>query len=558
MERAGEGSEILDVAIVGAGISGLYTGWRLLRETDDRARVVVFERDAVRLGGRLLSVTPPKIPETRLELGGMRFTSSQKRAYGLIEYLGLAKDPFPVDRPQNIAYLRGRHLRRRDLADPNLIPYDLAPDERGAQALSQGFTVLAAQRLVRTMLGKDVPLQNVDWKALAAQHSYEGESLRDLPLEYVLRRNISQEAFRFAQDTSGYDSILHTWNAADGLPWNLEDFGASPTFYHLHNGFESLPYAVADQFVTAGGEIRRAHDLASFDRTLLPDGSEGVVLRFGRSTPDAEEIPPVVARRLVLAMPRRSLERLDRTGPVLGPGATARGGRSVRHLIEAVEPIPLFKLALCYSYPWWQTIEPLAVADEGEAERLKITDGQSVTDIPLRQCYYWATDRKTQNSVLLIYDDGTDLAFWAGLRDIGKLKAYASDKPSPGKPPGSPDWYNYQAPALMVDEAHRQLRIMHGVADRVDIPKPYAAAYKDWGDEIYGGGANFWRLNEDSPAVFDDILQPNPDVPVYICGEAYSNFQGWVEGALETADAMLKKHFALKAPEWLREDEPLS
>ncbi|WP_237479460.1 flavin monoamine oxidase family protein [Lichenibacterium dinghuense] len=555
MERAGDGSEILDVAIVGAGISGLYTGWRLLREADDRARIVVFEREAARLGGRLLSVTPPEIPDTRLELGGMRFTSTQKRASGLIDHLGLAKDPFPVDRPQNIAYLRGRHLRRRDLTDPDLVPYDLAPDERGAQALSQGFTVLAAQRLVRTMLGKDRPLNDVDWKALAARHSYEGESLRDLPLEYVLRRNISQEAFRFAQDTSGYDSILHTWNAADGLPWNLEDFGASPTFFHLHDGFESLPYAIADRFEQAGGEIRKAHDLAGFDRATLPDGSEGVVLRFRKGEPDAGDVPPVMARRLVLAMPRRSLERLDPTGPVLGPDAA---GRKARRLIEAVEPIPLFKLALCYSYPWWRTIEPMSVQNGDKVEPLTITDGQSVTDIPLRQCYYWATDSETQNSVLLIYDDGTDLAFWAGLRDIGKLKAYASGRPTPGKPRGSQDWYNYQAPALMVDEAHRQLCIMHGVADRTDIPKPYAAAYKDWGDEIYGGGANFWRLNEDSPVVFDDILQPNPDAPVFICGEAYSNFQGWVEGALETADAMLKKHFGLGAPEWSREHEPRS
>jgi monoamine oxidase len=32
-----------------------------------------------------------------------------------------------------------------------------------------------------------------------------------------------------------------------------------------------------------------------------------------------------------------------------------------------------------------------------------------------------------------------------------------------------------------------------------------------------------------------------PDVPVYICGEAYSRAQGWVEGALDTADQVLAK-----------------
>jgi hypothetical protein len=29
--------------------------------------------------------------------------------------------------------------------------------------------------------------------------------------------------------------------------------------------------------------------------------------------------------------------------------------------------------------------------------------------------------------------------------------------------------------------------------------------------------------------------------PIYICGEAYSDAQGWVEGALQTADMLLAK-----------------
>jgi monoamine oxidase len=103
----------------------------------------------------------------------------------------------------------------------------------------------------------------------------------------------------------------------------------------------------------------------------------------------------------------------------------------------------------------------------------------------------------------------------------------------------------------MVEEAHRQLLEMHGVQNRADIPKPYAAAYRDWGEDPYGGGANFWPVNVDSATVSQKILQPKPQVPVYICGEAYSHFQGWVEGPLETADRMLQVHFELAPPAWL-------
>ncbi len=37
------------------------------------------------------------------------------------------------------------------------------------------------------------------------------------------------------------------------------------------------------------------------------------------------------------------------------------------------------------------------------------------------------------------------------------------------------------------------------------------------------------------------IVQPFKDRALYICGEAYSDAQGWVEGALQTADMMLEK-----------------
>ncbi len=40
-------------------------------------------------------------------------------------------------------------------------------------------------------------------------------------------------------------------------------------------------------------------------------------------------------------------------------------------------------------------------------------------------------------------------------------------------------------------------------------------------------------------------------VRLLICGEAYSNQQGWVEGALETAEIMLQDYFSLDKPDWL-------
>jgi monoamine oxidase len=41
--------------------------------------------------------------------------------------------------------------------------------------------------------------------------------------------------------------------------------------------------------------------------------------------------------------------------------------------------------------------------------------------------------------------------------------------------------------------------------------------------------------------VIRQIVQPGSKLPMFICGEAYSDAQGWVEGALQTADLVLAK-----------------
>jgi monoamine oxidase len=152
--------------------------------------------------------------------------------------------------------------------------------------------------------------------------------------------------------------------------------------------------------------------------------------------------------------------------------------------------------------------------------------------------------------VVLVYDDGRDLDYWAALRDRKKNQMYAARAVHPAAlaQQGDPEWEARQAPDLMVREVHRQLMEMHGLQHRCDISLPYAAAYRDWGEDPYGGGANFWHLSVDSEQVARDILQPKPELPVFVCGEAYSHQQGWVEGALRTADEMLQRHFKLGAP----------
>src|SRR5207237_10009195 len=81
-----------------------------------------------------------------------------------------------------------------------------------------------------------------------------------------------------------------------------------------------------------------------------------------------------ICLRLILAMPRRSLELLEQSGSVLDPENV-----EVHKMIKSVTPQPLLKIFRCYSNPWWQGAN--------------VSSGKSDTDLPARQCYYIGTDR---------------------------------------------------------------------------------------------------------------------------------------------------------------------
>ncbi|MFC0181534.1 NAD(P)-binding protein [Pseudarcicella hirudinis] len=63
-------NQTIDIAIVGGGVSGVYSAWKLKKKYPSK-KIVVFE-GGNHIGGRLLSVTPPNIPNMVAELGGMR------------------------------------------------------------------------------------------------------------------------------------------------------------------------------------------------------------------------------------------------------------------------------------------------------------------------------------------------------------------------------------------------------------------------------------------------------------------------------------------------------
>jgi len=523
MGGAGGRPKARDVAIVGAGVSGVYVGWRLLNA--GAAKSVTIYEQSKRVGGRLLSLQPPGLPGVWCELGGMRFTSNQPLVCGLIQQLDLASHPFPVTEDPNINYLRGEIVRQQQFADPKVsLPYNLDWAEKGMDPDS-----LLGWAIDQVIPGA-TKMKSKHLRPFLENYELDGRPLYDWGFWNLLARGLSHEGYELARATGGYDTPLLNWNALDTISLNF-DLAVGVTYSALSGGYQSLPLTLAHQFQELGGTIELEQTLDRFK----VDSDDKVVLYLSGQKGAAKKVQ---ADALVLAMPRRSLELLDPRSPVPGP---AENG-DLRGLIESVTPIPLFKLCVAYDYPWWESVG--------------VTQGRSQTDLPIRQCYYWATGRAQQHdpdnrkSVLLAtYDDGANVDFWNGYSDLEQhpkfvLRADARTDAHPG----SEEWSQYTPTGAMVAEADRQLREMHGL--RVS-PPPYTAAYMDWAADPYGGGVNFWNIHAQSSDVIPKMITPVDGLPVHICGEAYSNGQGWVEGALETAEMVLNGPFGVSPPPWL-------
>ncbi|HEY1691842.1 MAG TPA: FAD-dependent oxidoreductase [Polyangiaceae bacterium] len=553
--------EVRDVAIVGGGVSGVYTGFRLLGADLSKSALLrgwagaassggaagklsvsVFETSD-RIGGRLLSARAPGAPHVVCELGGMRYMSSQTLVKCLVENeLRLPTKPQVVDKPENLAYLRGRRLRQGQLTkEPDVIPYDLAWNERG-----QDPSGLMGTALAQVIPGVD-KLSGPALRKMLDAFRLDDKPLREHGFWNVVARAMSHEAYALSTATVGYDSLGANGNAVDQT-FEYFDFTPTTKYSLFVDGYETVPWKLRDGFVAAGGKVEMGATLRAFDAAKMPDGSQGVLLQF-------RDRPPLLARALVLAMPQRSLRMLDVVGPVLTDPV-------VQELIGSVFPVPLFKMFLAYPFPWWESVG--------------VKEGRSLTDTMVRQCYYWAVegqqpgaDPKNTNALLMAYDDLSNVLFWGGLRGFtsyarrvgaslgagagagGPMRALKmfADRLAPNASPGDDNWRINRAPETMVAEMHREIVEMHGVKY---APEPYAAAYHDWSDDPYGGGVHFWNVGYDSTAVMDRMTQPRPDFPCYVCGEAYSQGQTWAEGALQTAEIVLQQRFGLAPPPWVK------
>jgi lysine 2-monooxygenase len=455
-----------------------------------------------RIGGRLHSVAFPEAPHLVAELGGMRFLDAHRHVSGLVGFLGLSSRAYPINRDANRMLLRGKNFSFKDVrSGAARFPYRIPDADRKPDA--NYF-----DRAIANVLPNAAHMSAADWRKVRARYRFRNRMLKDWSNRDLLLQSMSAEELAFTKDASGFDDWIEGETGLDELDYYFVHDDERKPFQTLADGYQQLPLTLAQEAAKAGAGLAMGERLVS-----LRHSANGfrLVLRDAK-----DRLASVSAASVILALPRMALE-------AIADFPDARQPRFA-NLIASVTPIPACKSLLLYEKPWWR--------DHG------IVEGRSVTDMPARQFYCIgsettrpANEPTNGYGVLMAYCDEKSVAAWNALA------------PSP-EPSG---FSILSGDCALAREVHREAQLVIGPTPL----KPLAARFQNWSGDPYGGGWHYYSLGHDGREDGESIVKPLADHALFVCGEAYSFAQGWVEGALERAEAVLQRHFGLKPPAWL-------
>ena len=517
----------LPIVIAGGGISGMYCALKLAQRPNVGS-VVLLEAAKDRWGGRIETA---EIDGFIAEMGPMRFEEALQPMFkelvdsldiplvpftgpsaGLIDFpvYGLARDEyFPNGGPQ----LNSLQLLRRGVL--LIMGQELHPDDpAGArhQTWLDQHEESDYAKLRQTARLDRTPLWKMGfWNALSAPGI------------------LSHQALMKIRDTGTfYHMIPDNLNAVEWTIWWMRALKTKGVHMQsLRGGSSVLTTRLMDKLkATQKVTLVPGATLQSFT------ARQGAVEYKFRLHDNPHE-QTAQAQRLILAMPQAPLLKL--AGSM--PGDIAR-------LLDSVNGFPMIKVFFATQDPWWT---------EGTPPQTR------AHHIPTREVHYFYR-AQPRGGMVLIYTDRPATEYWKvyvpeGTHDRAAI--YRGDE--------NPD-LKKQFARFLAKEAMEALQkdadsISPAELGLTDTARTKFAgldldqitteisnsvtqyAIRDWARAPYGAANHSWKPGVESEKVQHRLkafaLTNGAPENVHICGEAYSDYSGFIEGALRSAKLTL-------------------
>jgi len=490
-----------DVVIAGGGVSGLYCALRL---ADAGRQVLVLEAAADRWGGR---IETEDMDGFIAEYGPMRFEPTLQPRFaalcaelgvGLVDFSGPSADQLATDDadlPETERGLNSLQLLKRGI----MLIMGRQPDD---QAWIDALTEADYMRLRKHAQLHGQPLWDMGfWNALSAQGV------------------LSHRALVKLRDTGTfYHMIPENLNAAEWIIWWLRALKTVGQQLASIEGGSARLQGHPNVTLAGGHRLLRFAPLQLGKPTLALD----VATQNGPITLRAE--------RLVLALPRLPLLKLMQCLP-----------EHIGAQLDSVNGFPMLKVFFVSNAPWWS---------HGQAPQ------QYANCMPTREIHYFRRPPEADtdgHGMVLLYMDRPSTEFWrhyvidgdrhdraevdqnARIVDAFALFVARDVKRSAESGAGTALKLTDHARRIFGDlslaETSRYIRdsiITYGIRDWARAP--FGAANHGWQP-----GVRSWKVMEAFKAFDFGSGARN----LHIVGEAYSDYQGFIEGALNSAELAL-------------------
>jgi len=491
-----------DTVIIGGGITGLYTCYKLKQLKGVNHTISLFEGTS-RFGGRIETV---EMGGFLAEYGPMRFEKmAQPLLMDLIAELGLETKYFSPYTAAN---------------DSNSL-FDLTFDESGGKLHGSKLTTLELLKLGILRLlnasGGDMdnpydPRHREWWASLDEEYysyvrnkaAYNGKSLYRMGFWNALSLVLSYQAVsKIIHYGTFYHFIHFNPNAAEWIIFWLRGLHPDDELVGIEQGTESLVRELVRR-LDSTSELSVSLHLNHRLTALFPQSDGRVLLEFRTDNTTVNAL----ARNVVLALPRCPLMQLRS----LLPGHI--GG-----LVDSVIPIPLVKCFFVNENPWW---------DESTPPQTR------ALSIPSREIHYaFKKAGSSKRGIVMVYGDPPSMQYWTPfVQQQEHLKA-----------------------ELNLDQrlVEGYIRYLRSNPDNTDVKEIEAEGeliscfgIRDWSREPFEAGCHIWKagvhveeaIKELTAFSLDSASLSNKNI--HVCGEAYSDFQGFIEGGLRTALKVIK------------------
>jgi hypothetical protein len=558
----------LPIVVVGGGIAGLYSASELLR----RGHSVTVLEMRHEFGGRIETGDLQTLDQRRGEAG-----TYFKAEFGPMRF-ELAIQPKLEDLCESLGVVFGPFTGPRSAASP--IDYPLPPDEAGLASLDLlrvGVYGMFGKQPRRTVQDKII-LTDPDqhWlddlgddnggfdrvrKTARLKDRPDQPLLHTLGFWNALNSVLSNAAVTKIRDQGPFFHLIpENPNAVEwGIFWlRLFKLGDSGELSTIPEGVRTIIERLVSKLEhESSGRISLLLNQEVVSISVAND-PRLVTLEIHDKTSSSLQPYSLEAEHVILALPQAPLLKLSASFP-----------ESVRAELGSVNGFPLLKVFLVMSRPpWWTTIP---------------APQEYAWTLPTREIHYFLDEGK-RHAMVLVYTDRPGSEYWRTLlrdpdhhdrADIGdnpelraELIRLVLDQQrrlaaqSPGETGAQEPLRTPSDPVIQVlrDLLRDEPDLRDAVAKQLNAapwwletayrkPQETAAdlwdsvgdyAIRDWSCDPFGAGCHAWRPRAQSWNVRAHLRafalpRGAPELNIHICGEAYSDYQGFIEGALRSA-----------------------